>query len=182
MAVSLPTSKLWLAPTGPRRAVPRQPSSNRPPYFGREYRRTSGKHLCPAPHGLRSTRLLVTIQVLPLRPVPRRLQLCCSRRTEPPIPSSTRRSGRVTPASRSGIPTASTSTGCGWAQQETVSGPDWSAETNAAPAVASATIVFDGYGAPAAILAWKNASDNTILYLDPATLPGLTGAIRFRHG
>jgi hypothetical protein len=75
--------------------------------------------------------------------------------------------------------TYSVPTGCGWANQATVKGSDssgnWSASTNAAPAAASATIMYEGYGAPLAILAWKNSSDNTIWYLDPTTLPGLSG-------
>jgi hypothetical protein len=48
-----------------------------------------------------------------------------------------------------------------------VSGSGWSAETNVAPAVAS----FVGSdGSTGSILAWKNASDHTIWYLDPTTL------------
>jgi len=56
---------------------------------------------------------------------------------------------------------------CGWAQQATVSGSGWTADTNAAPAVANAA-----YPYYTRILAWKNATDNTIWYLDPTTLPG----------
>jgi hypothetical protein len=70
--------------------------------------------------------------------------------------------------------------GCGWANQATVSGTDssgpWSASTNHPPAVASATVQYGGYGIPLAILAWRDASTDNILYLDPTTLPGLAGA------
>jgi hypothetical protein len=44
-----------------------------------------------------------------------------------------------------------------------VSGSGWSAFTNVAPAVASSTD---------SILAWKNATDNTVWFMDPTTLPG----------
>jgi len=44
------------------------------------------------------------------------------------------------------------------------------AATNVAPAVAS---YIDAPSA-ASILAWKNATDNTVWFLDPTTLPGLT--------
>lgn len=50
-----------------------------------------------------------------------------------------------------------------WSQQKTVSG----AETNAAPTVAEA----NGPTLFVAFLAWKNASDNTVWYLDISTLP-----------
>ncbi|MFZ1918905.1 MAG: hypothetical protein WAU58_15125 [Terriglobales bacterium] len=55
----------------------------------------------------------------------------------------------------------------------TVSGSSWSAETNVAPAVASSPNAAEA--STAAILAWKNATDNTIWYLDPTTLPGMKG-------
>jgi hypothetical protein len=55
----------------------------------------------------------------------------------------------------------------------TVSGSGWSAETNVAPAVASSPNAAEA--STAAILAWKNATDNTIWYLDPTTLPGMRG-------
>jgi hypothetical protein len=45
------------------------------------------------------------------------------------------------------------------------------AATNVAPAVAT----YSGEGtSSASILAWKNATDNTIWFLDPTTLPGMT--------
>jgi hypothetical protein len=47
-------------------------------------------------------------------------------------------------------------------------GGDWTAETEIAPAVASYTNVS---GSTASILAWLDANTNTILYVDPATLP-----------
>jgi hypothetical protein len=60
--------------------------------------------------------------------------------------------------------------GCNWAQQQTVSGSGWTAATDVAPAVGSVLDVPD----ISPILAWKNATDNTVWYLDPTTLPGLT--------
>jgi len=51
-----------------------------------------------------------------------------------------------------------------------VNGSTWSAATNVAPA--AATFMGSGY-TRTAILAWKNATDNTIWYVDPLTLPGL---------
>lgn len=50
-----------------------------------------------------------------------------------------------------------------WSKQETVSG----AKTNAAPTVAEA----NGPSIAVSLLAWKNASDNTVWYLDVAKLP-----------
>jgi hypothetical protein len=46
-----------------------------------------------------------------------------------------------------------------------VKGSGWSAETDAAPAAASATL---------SILAWKNATDDTIWFLNPTTVPGIS--------
>ena len=70
--------------------------------------------------------------------------------------------------------------GCQWAQQAKVSGTDssgnWRASTNHAPAAASATIMYEGEGAPLAILAWKSSSNDNILYMNPMYLPGLAGA------
>lgn len=57
------------------------------------------------------------------------------------------------------------SKGCG-----TVGGSGWSAETNVAPAVANYS--DEGYST-AAVLAWENASDNTVWFIDPTTLPGM---------
>jgi len=81
--------------------------------------------------------------------------------------------------------TGSSGLGCQWAHQRTVSGGrkglfvggPWSAETNVAPALAfSANFIGDVKSNPSvAILAWKNATDNTILFLNPTTLPGLAG-------
>ena len=51
----------------------------------------------------------------------------------------------------------------------TVSGSGWSAATDVSPATAGAL----GYST-ASILAWKNATDNTIWFLDPTTLRGLS--------
>jgi hypothetical protein len=56
-----------------------------------------------------------------------------------------------------------------WMQQATVGESGWSASSDYAPAVAS----YPNY-ATVSILAWENAKDNTILYIDPTTLPGLT--------
>jgi hypothetical protein len=56
-----------------------------------------------------------------------------------------------------------------WVQQATVGGSSWSASTDYAPAVAS----YPDY-ASVSILAWENAEDYTIWYIDPTTLPGLT--------
>jgi hypothetical protein len=61
---------------------------------------------------------------------------------------------------------ASFSSGCG-----TVSGSGWSAATNVAPAVATYS---DGTVATGSILAWKNASNDTVWFLDPTTLPGIS--------
>jgi hypothetical protein len=73
--------------------------------------------------------------------------------------------------------------GCQWAHQRTVSGSDWSmnAQTNVAPALAFSCGCNElGIGSPSvAILAWKNATDNTIWFLNPTTLPGLSG---LEHG
>jgi|HubBroStandDraft_6_1064221.scaffolds.fasta_scaffold00047_9 hypothetical protein len=55
------------------------------------------------------------------------------------------------------------------AQPATVSGSGWSAATNVSPAAGASP----GYPS-APILAWKNATDNTIWFLDPTTLPGLS--------
>jgi hypothetical protein len=53
----------------------------------------------------------------------------------------------------------------------TVSGSKWSASTNAAPAVAT----YSGDGqSTGSILAWKNASNTAIYWMDPTTLPGMT--------
>lgn len=56
-----------------------------------------------------------------------------------------------------------------WIQQATVGESGWNASTDYAPAVAS----YPNY-ASVSILAWENEKDNTILYIDPTTLPGLT--------
>ena len=77
--------------------------------------------------------------------------------------------------------------GCQWAHQRTVSGGShtpfgfiggtqpWSAETNVAPALAFSIDFIGGAIPNVAILAWKNATDNTIWFLNPTTLPGLSG-------
>jgi hypothetical protein len=55
--------------------------------------------------------------------------------------------------------------GCG-----KVAGSSWTAQTNVTPAVAN----YSGEGeSVASILAWKNASDNTVWFLDPTTLPSM---------
>jgi hypothetical protein len=59
-----------------------------------------------------------------------------------------------------------TTSGCGWAPQATVKGTGWTAESNLAPAVG-------GNVTSASILAWTR-SDNTIWYVDPTTLPGIS--------
>jgi hypothetical protein len=48
-----------------------------------------------------------------------------------------------------------------------VSGNGWNAETDVAPAVTS---FVSGNGSTGSILAWKNASDHTVWFLDPTTL------------
>jgi hypothetical protein len=66
--------------------------------------------------------------------------------------------------------------GCGWAQQEPLIGSGWSmdAATNVAPALAFACPACDENTSTVAILAWKNATDNTDWFLNPTTLPGLS--------
>src|SRR5215469_8992129 len=61
---------------------------------------------------------------------------------------------------------------CTFSVPATVSGKGWSASTTTAPAVASAQVWSSSMGT---ILAWKNAADNTIWFMDPTTLPGVLG-------
>ena len=61
---------------------------------------------------------------------------------------------------------------CPFSVPATVSGKGWNAATTVAPAVASAQV---GSSSMATILAWKNATDNTIWFMDPTTLSGLLG-------
>jgi len=58
------------------------------------------------------------------------------------------------------------SSGCG-----TVSGSGWSAETDVPPAVSTYSTSTES---TESILAWTRASDNTIWFVDPTTLPGIS--------
>jgi hypothetical protein len=66
----------------------------------------------------------------------------------------------------------------GWADQAPVSGTDWAVtgESNVAPALAFACyLCANNTTSPfVAILAWKNATDNTIWFINPLYLPGLS--------
>ncbi len=56
---------------------------------------------------------------------------------------------------------------CDWQEETPIFGEGWTASSSTGPAVAS---YFNANGTDIAILAWKNATDDTIWFLDPTTL------------
>jgi len=65
---------------------------------------------------------------------------------------------------------------CQWAQEQFVSGNDWTmaAQTDVAPSLAFDCGSCGNNDSTGAILAWKNAFDDTIWFINPLTLPGLS--------